>query len=658
MKITDLLTAEGVRLGVDASTREEALDALIDLQVASGKIADRDAYREAVLAREAETSTAVGDGVAIPHAKTPAVKAPGLVAITVPGGVDWNAPDGEPSDLMFLIAARDDQANEHLEVLSKLATLLVHEEVPAGLRAAKTPEEFLAVIDRAEAAYDEERAADEAARAASSDLPRILAITACPTGIAHTYMAAENLEKAAEAMGVTIKVETQGSVGAKNVLTAEEIAACEGVIVAADKAVDYARFGGKRVLTTSVSSGINEPEQLLETVLHGDVPVYEGKGGAVAAPAAGENRIGIGGTIYRHLMNGISHMIPFVVGGGILMALSFLFDQAGVGTSSYGSSTPLAAFFNVVGSQSFNFMLPILSAYISMSIADRPGLAPGMVGGWIAKQGFTFAYLSTAMDAEAQAALVSGGFLAAMFAGFAAGYLTLAMERLFDRLPDALEGMKPVLIYPLISVFLIGLIMLAFNPLFAWINTLLSGALNSMGTGNLALVCAIIGGMMSVDLGGPVNKVASAFALAMLAENTFTGQQIMAACMIGGMVPPIVVALSTTFFKNRWTAEDRKAGVVNYVLGCSFISEGAIPYAAADPLRVLPSCIVGSAVSAVLSCVFGCASPAPHGGVWVIAVISNPLGYLLALVVGSLVGALILSFLKKPLAPEVSGLSE
>ncbi|WP_066833275.1 PTS fructose transporter subunit IIABC [Collinsella ihumii] len=674
MKITELFSKNGVKLGVAAATQADAIDVLVDLHDASGTISDREKYRAAVLERESQFSTAVGEGVAIPHAKTDAVVRPGLAAITVPAGVDWNAPDGKPSDLIFMIAAPEGQANVHLEVLAKLSMLLMHEDFADALRAAKTVDEFLSVIDTAEAAHDAEQAEKEkkaaeakaareaaAAAAAGTDaaadpgLPQVLAITACPTGIAHTYMAAENLEKVAEQMGVTIKVETQGSVGTKNALTAEEIAACRGIIIAADKGIELSRFNGKPLYSTNVSAGINDAERLINIIMNGEAPICHAEGGS-SAPAASASTEGIGSTVYKHLMNGVSHMLPFVVGGGILMAISFLLDQAGMGTSSYGSSTPLAAFFNLVGNQAFNFMLPILAGFISMSIADRPGLAPGFVGGWIAKQGFTLGYLSSAMDADAQAALISGGFIAALFAGFAAGYLTYGLERLCDKLPDSLEGIKPVLLYPLIAIFLIGLVMLALNPIFAAINSWLTAALNGMGTTNLVLLGAVVAGMMSVDMGGPFNKAAYVFGTAMLADGTTTGQIIMASVMIGGMVPPLAIALSTTIFKNRWTFENRKAGIVNYIMGLSFITEGAIPYAAADPGRVLPSCIVGAAIAGAMSAGFGCTSPAPHGGAWVIAVIGNPVMYLLALVVGAVVACLILSFLKKPLPAEVSGL--
>lgn len=674
MKITELFKKEGVKLGVKVATQAEAIDMLVDLQVASGRVTDRAKYRQAVLDREAQFSTAVGDGVAIPHAKTDAVSEPGLAAITVPDGVDWNAPDGKPSDLIFLIAAPATEANTHLEMLAKLSQLLMHEEFGAALRAATTVDEFLGVIDEAEAKHDAEQAEKEAREAAAKaareaaaasaaapaddGMPQVLAITACPTGIAHTYMAAENLEKVAQQMGVRIKVETQGSVGTKNALTPEEIAACRGIIIAADKGIELSRFDGKPLYSTNVSAGINDAEHLINIIMNGEAPICHAGGGSASAPAASGKTEGVGSTIYKHLMNGVSHMLPFVVGGGILMAVSFLLDQAGMGTSSYGSSTPLAAFFNLVGNQAFNFMLPILAGFISMSIADRPGLAPGFVGGWIAKQGFTLGYLATAMDADAQGALISGGFIAALFAGFAAGYLTLGLEKLCDHLPDSLEGIKPVLLYPLISIFLIGLVMLALNPIFGAINSWLTNALNGMGTSNLVLLGAVVGGMMSVDMGGPFNKAAYVFGTAMLADGTTSGQIIMASVMVGGMVPPLAIALSTTIFKNRWTPENRKAGLVNYIMGLSFITEGAIPYAAADPGRVLPSCIVGSALAGALSAGFGCTSPAPHGGAWVIAVIGNPVMYLVALVAGAVVAMLLLSFLKKPLSAEESGLAK
>lgn len=641
MRITDLLKKDAIKLNASASNKLDAIDQLVDLHVKAGNVNDREAYKKGILAREEEGTTGMGDGIAIPHARNAAVTNAGLAAMTVPSGVDFQALDGGLSDLMFMIAAPEDSSNLYLEVLSRLATLLTDENFAKNLRAAKTPEEFLAVIDAAEKEKLDKDEQKEVARATSSSLPEILAVTACPTGIAHTYMAAENLEKKAQEMGLVLKAETQGSVGAKNVLTDEEIKNAKGIIVAADKNIDLARFAGKPVVVTSVTKGINEPEALINTVLNGEAPVYESNK-KVEVASSGEKE-GAWHVFYKNLMNGVSHMLPFVVGGGILIAIAFLVDNQAINPANFGSNTPLAAFFKTVGGEAFGFMLPILAGYIAMSIADRPGLAVGFVGGAIAAAGYSFSAL-----VNPDMPVVSGGFLAALLAGFAGGYLTLWLERVCDKLPDSLEGLKPVLIYPLVGILLIGAFMFLINPVMAAINTALTNFLNSMGTANLVLLGAVVGGMMSVDMGGPVNKAAYVFGTAMLAEGTDAGKIIMAAVMVGGMVPPLVVALSTTFFKNRWNEEERKAGIVNYIMGLSFISEGAIPYAASDPIRVLPACIIGSAIAGAISAAAKCMSPAPHGGFWVVAVISNPVMYAVALVVGSVVGALILSMLKKP----------
>ncbi len=648
MKIRDLLKVQGIRLGGQASGKMDVIDQMVALQEASGNIADVAKYKKAILAREEESTTAMGEGIAIPHAKTDAVRRPGLAAMTVPGGVDYDSPDGEPSDLFFMIAAPDSKENVHLEVLSRLATMLMDEQFVEDLRAAKTPEEFLAVIDRAEAdkvAEEEKKAEAAASRAAG--LPDILAITACPTGIAHTYMAAENLEKKAKEMGLTLKAETQGSVGAKNVLTAEEIAHAKGIIIAADKTIDLARFAGKQVYQCSVSKGINEPENLINKILNNEAPVLDG---TVKVSAGAGEKESVGHTIYKNLMNGVSHMLPFVVGGGILIAIAFLLDGAAAGQADFGSHAPIAHFFKSIGDTAFGFMLPILAGYIAMSIADRPGLAVGFVGGSLANLGYSWGWLSGG-------AAVGGGFLGALAAGFIGGYLTKGLEKACDALPDSLEGIKPVLLYPLLGILGIGLVMFTINPVFAAINTGMTNFLEGMGTSNLVLLGAVVGGMMSIDMGGPFNKASYVFGTAMLAAGTEAGQTIMASVMVGGMVPPLVIALSTLIFKNRWRANDRKAGVVNWIMGLSFISEGAIPYAAADPGRVIPSCIIGSAVAGALSAAFHCTSPAPHGGFWVIAIIGNPVMYFVALAVGSIVGCLILSLLKKPLSAEESGLS-
>lgn len=657
MRITSLLKPEAVKIGGVASDKDDAIAKLVELMETQGNVIDVDAYNAAVHAREACGSTALGEGIAIPHAKTAAVSAPGLAAMTLPEGVDYDAPDGLPTTLMFLIAAPDTKADVHLEVLSRLSMLLMDPEFCDSLRAAKTSEEFLAVIDAAEdaklAAENAKAAAAATADAAGYDL---VAITACPTGIAHTYMAAEALENKAKEMGLRIKVETQGSAGAKNVLTAEDIAGAKGVIIAADKNIELSRFDGKPLYSCPVSRGINEPEALINEVMEGRAPIHHNAGGA-AAPAATSDGESTWHKIYKHLMNGVSHMLPFVIGGGILTAIAFLVDQPGLGTSAYGSSIPAAALFKTIGGEAFGLMLPILAGYIASSIADRPGLAPGFVGGLFAKAGYDFAYLGT-LDATT---LVSGGFIAALFAGFAAGYLTLGIERACDKLPSSLEGIKPMLIYPVLGTLAIGVVMLALNPVFAAINTALNGFLAGLGTSNIVVLGLVLGGMMSVDMGGPFNKAAYVFGTAALDPSSglgTTGQVIMASVMVGGMVPPLAIALSTTFFKNRWTKQDRNAGLVNYIMGLSFISEGAIPFAAADPGHVLPSCIIGSAIAGGLSAAFGCTSPAPHGGAWVTAVIGNPVMWLVACLAGSVVACLILSLWKKPLDASESGLEK
>ncbi|AKT49120.1 PTS fructose transporter subunit IIC [Olsenella sp. oral taxon 807] len=659
MKITDLLRPEGIKINAVPSDQMDAIDQLVALQDASGNIADTVEYKKAILAREGEFSTAVGDGIAIPHAKTKAVKKPGLAAMTLAKGVDWKAPDDAPATLAFMIAAPEGQNNVHLEMLAKLSQLLMHEEFANALRSAKTPEEFLATIDRGEAERDAEKAQEakkDAAPKAESDLPEVLAITACPTGIAHTYMAAEALEKKATEMGIKLKAETQGSAGAKNVLTAEEIAHAKGIIIAADKNVERERFAGKPVYSTNVSAGIQEPEKLINIILNGEAPVQEGSVATASSAISGE-KDSVGHILYKHLMNGVSHMLPFVIGGGILTAIAFLVDIKAAGTATYGSTIPAAALFKTIGGEAFGLMLPILAAYIAESIADRPGLAPGFVGGLFAKTGYDLAYLAN-INAATPPTTISGGFIAALFAGFAAGYLMLGIERMCDNLPASLEGIKPILLYPLLGILAIGIVMLVLNPLFGAINTGLSDFLNGMGTGNIVLLGAVVGGMMSIDMGGPFNKAAYVFGTAALVTpGGTTGQIIMASVMAGGMVPPLVIALSTTFFKNRWTKANRDAGLVNYIMGLSFISEGAIPYAAADPGHVLPSCIIGSAIAGGLSALFGCTLPAPHGGIWVIAVIGNPLMYAASVLIGSVVGTLIISLWKKALPASESGLA-
>lgn len=635
MRIVDLLSKNSITLNAAPKSKAEAIDMLVDLQVKGGKIADREAYKKGILAREEMSSTAVGEGIAIPHAKSTAVKAPSLAAMTVPQGVDYEAMDDEPSNLLFMIAAPND-GDVHLEVLSRLMTILMDEDFRDKLLAASSKDAFLQIIDDMEKEkYPDEP--KEAETAPSNATYRVLAVTACPTGIAHTYMAAEALEKAGKKLGITIKVETNGSGGAKNVLTKEEIAACDGIIVAADKTVEMARFDGKKVIRTKVSDGIKIPEELINRIEAGDAPVYHHAGEKAADSSSdGES---FGRKLYKHLMNGVSNMLPFTVAGGIFIALAFLIDTlAGAPQNSdFGTYTAAAAFFKTIGGFAFNFMIPVLAGYIGKSIADRPGFLVGLVGGYLATTGSTFSNIS-GKDA------IPSGFLGALLAGFVGGFLMLMMEKLCDKMPKALNGIKPVLIYPLAGLGIIAVIMCAVNPFMGMINTGLSDLLNSMGSSSKIVLGCILGAMMSIDMGGPFNKAAYVFGTAAIASGSY---DIMAAVMIGGMVPPIAIALSTTFFKNRWTAEERKNGPVNYIMGLSFITEGAIPYAAADPMRVIPSCMVGAAVAGGMSMAFDCTLMAPHGGIFVFAVVGNWAMYLLSLVVGSLVGMLMLALLKK-----------
>ena len=635
MRIVDLLSKNSITLNAAPKSKAEAIDMLVDLQVKGGKIADREAYKKGILAREKMSSTAVGEGIAIPHAKSTAVKAPSLAAMTVPQGVDYEAMDDEPSNLLFMIAAPND-GDVHLEVLSRLMTILMDEDFRDKLLAASSKDAFLQIIDDMEKEkYPDEP--KEAETAPSNATYRVLAVTACPTGIAHTYMAAEALEKAGKKLGITIKVETNGSGGAKNVLTKEEIAACDGIIVAADKTVEMARFDGKKVIRTKVSDGIKIPEELINRIEAGDAPVYHHAGEKAADSSSdGES---FGRKLYKHLMNGVSNMLPFTVAGGIFIALAFLIDTlAGAPQNSdFGTYTAAAAFFKTIGGFAFNFMIPVLAGYIGKSIADRPGFLVGLVGGYLATTGSTFSNIS-GKDA------IPSGFLGALLAGFVGGFLMLMMEKLCDKMPKALNGIKPVLIYPLAGLGIIAVIMCAVNPFMGMINTGLSDLLNSMGSSSKIVLGCILGAMMSIDMGGPFNKAAYVFGTAAIASGSY---DIMAAVMIGGMVPPIAIALSTTFFKNRWTAEERKNGPVNYIMGLSFITEGAIPYAAADPMRVIPSCMVGAAVAGGMSMAFDCTLMAPHGGIFVFAVVGNWAMYLLSLVVGSLVGMLMLALLKK-----------
>lgn len=634
MRIIDLLKAEAIELDSSVNSKSQAIDALIALHNRAGNLQNVDEYKNAILARENQGTTAIGEGIAVPHAKSESVKCAGLSAITVKGGVDYNAPDGKPTDLLFMIAAPLD-GDLHLEILSRLMVMLMEPEFCESLRNAGTPEEFLSIIDKKEAEkYPEESKVQEPKQQGY----RILAVTACPTGIAHTYMAAEALEKAGEKLGYPLKAETNGSGGAKNILTKKEIEECDGIIVAADKNVKMARFDGKPVLKTSVSSGINKPEELIQKIIDGKAPVYHEEGGA--APEFDEEKESFGRQLYKHLMNGVSHMLPFVVGGGVLIALGFLIDSiagnANVG-GNFGFTNPIAAVVFWIGKAAFAFMLPILAGYIAQSIADRPGLLPGIVGGYLATTGAT---LSSPTGDES----AISGFLGALLAGFLAGILVNLVKKAFNWLPKSMDGIKPVFIYPLLGTFLIGVVMLAINPVIGLLNTGLSNGLSSLGDASRLLLSVVLAAMMATDMGGPFNKAAYVFGTAAIADgNTW----IMAAVMIGGMVPPIAIALSTTFNKKKWNSEELKNGPVNYIMGLCFITEGAIPYAASDPLRVIPSCMVGSAVAGAVTALFNCACPAPHGGIFTFAVVEHPLGYIVALVAGSIAGAFMLALLKK-----------
>ena len=645
MRITELLQKDGIALNVKVDSKGAAIDYLVDLHDKSGNISNKEEYKKGILKREQEGSTAIGEGIAIPHSKNAAVIRPGLAAITVPDGVDCDSLDGEPTNLFFMIAAPEGGADVHLEVLSRLSMLLMDEDFREQLLKSEDKDEFLGVIDAKEIEKfaDEVEESGEALQETKSESGqqspyRVLAVTACPTGIAHTYMAAESLEKAGEKMGYPLKAETNGSGGIKNALTSDEIAGCDGIIVAADKNVETARFDGKPVLFTKVADGIHKPEELIQKIKNKEVPVYHEEGGKAAA---GTSKGGVGHSLYKHLMNGVSHMLPFVISGGIMMALAFLLDDYSIAPDNFGMNTPAAAFFKTVGNAAFAYMLPILAAFIASSIAERPGLAVGFAGGVLAMNGTNFGGLANGVVTG-----ISGGFLAALLAGFVAGYIVKGLQKITEKLPKSLDGIRPMLIYPLGGILLIGVVMCGINPLMGWINTGISNWLNGMGDASKIVLGMIVAGMMSVDMGGPVNKAAYVFGTASLAIANY---DVMAAVMIGGMVPPIAIALSTTFCKRKWTAEDRRNGVVNYIMGLCFISEGAIPYAAKDPLRVIPSCIIGSATAGALSMAFGCTLRAPHGGIFVFPVVGNAILYLAALAIGSVVAALILTVLKKPL---------
>ena len=638
MTIRDLLAAESINLNGTPAGKTEALNQCIDLMAKSGKISDVEKYRKGVFAREEEGTTGIGMGIAIPHCKSDAVTKAGLAAMVVKDGVEFESLDGTPAKIIFLIAAPNTEDNVHLQVLSKLSVMLMDEQFTNSLINAGSVDEFLNIIDSAEKAKDEKEAAKDAKAKEPVEVKKddvfIVAVTACPTGIAHTYMAAEAIEKKAKELGYQVKVETRGSGGAKNVLTDDEIAKAAGVIVACDTNVPTDRFDGKKVIECQVSDGINKAEELIKRIAAGDAPVFKASGKKEASHSSVGGKESIGHQIYKHLMNGVSHMLPFVVGGGILIAIAFLIDGFSVDLNSlpadqranFGTITQAAALFKGIGGTAFGFMLPILAGFIAMSIADRPGLAVGFVGGSIAANG-------------------TSGFLGALVAGFVAGYIVLLLKKVFSKLPESLDGMKPVLLYPLLGIFLVGVIMqFVVEPPIGALNTAINNGLNGLNGASAVVLGVLLGGMMSVDMGGPVNKAAYVFGTASIAAGNYN---IMAAVMIGGMVPPIAIALATIFFKNKFTAEERKAGPTNFIMGLSFITEGAIPFAASDPLHVLPACVVGSAVAGGLSMAFGCTLMAPHGGIFVVPTIGNPLMYLVALVIGSFIACGLLGLLKK-----------
>ena len=634
MRITDLLDKRSISLDAAPADKKATLDMAVELMAKSGKLMDVEQYRAQVYAREEESTTGIGEGIAIPHGKCDAVKTPGLAAMVIKNGVDYDSLDGEPVTLLFLIAAPNTKDNVHLDVLSKLSVMLMDENFTTSLRNAKSVEEFLQIIDAADesAKSIDDRLSDTGITTEEKKSFKLLAVTSCPTGIAHTYMAAEALEKAAKAADCQIKIETRGSAGAKNVLTAEEIAAADCIIVAADAKVPMDRFDGKKVISCQVSDGISKADRLVQQAISGEVEIFHGESGAVNTAVAGKESVAH--KIYTQLMNGVSHMLPFVVGGGILIAIAFLIDGMNVDINSlsadmranFGTITPVAAAFKQIGGIAFGLMLPVLAGFIAMSIGDRPALAVGFVGGMIAANG-------------------KSGFLGALAAGFLAGLIILLLKKVFSRLPDALEKITPVLLYPVCGILLMGLIMMfVIEPPVGALNTALNTALTNMGASSKILLGIIYAGMMAIDMGGPFNKAAYVFGTAAIVDGNY---DIMAAVMIGGMVPPCAIALATLLFKNKFTKEERKSGPVNFIMGLAFITEGAIPYAAADPIRVLPSCVVGSAVAGALSMAFGCTLMAPHGGIFVVPVMGNAGMYLVALAVGTVISAVLLGLLKK-----------
>ena len=637
MRINELLSKQAIALNVSVSSKMEAIDYMTGLMERAGNLYDREGYKQGVLAREEEGTTGIGEGIAIPHSRCAAVKKAGLAAMIVKDGVDYEALDDEPVELIFMIAAPEGGGNVHIDALSRLSTMLMDEDFKNTLLTAKTPDEFIQIIDEKDDELDgikKQKALEQ-----PKDGYRVLAITACPTGIAHTFMAAESLEQKGKEMGIPIKIETQGADGPKNVLTAEDVKNAECIIIAADKNVDLARFDGKPMIVTKVADGIHKAQELLTQATSGNVAVYH-HSGAAASEEASDNE-SVGRRIYKNLMNGVSHMLPFVIGGGILIALAFLLDDYSIDPSNFGKNTPIAAYLKTIGDLSFGMMLPVLAGYIAMSIADRPGLAVGFVAGLVAKAGTTFA--------NPAGGDVNAGFLGALFAGFAAGYLVLALKKATSKFPQSLNSIRPMIIYPVLGILSGAVATTLINPFVGMINDALTNALNSMHGSSKVLLGMIVAGMQSVDMGGPVNKTAYVFGTSQLAEGNF---EIMASVMAGGMIPPLAIALCTTILRSRFTQKERESGIVNYILGLSFITEGAIPFAASNPLRVIPACVIGSAITGGLSMFFGCTLRAPHGGIFVLPTIGNPLAYALSILIGAVVGCLLLALMKKPLPKE------
>lgn len=633
MRITEFIDPRGIKLQAKVSDQNDAIDQLIALHESAGNLKDVAGFKKAILEREAKGSTAIGNGIAVPHGKSASVKKAGLVAITCPGGVDYKALDGKPSNLLFMIAAPENGADTHLEVLSKLMGMLMDGEFCKKLVGAESVDEFLELIDSKETEKDAQNGAAKS-EAPSKAGKKIVAVTACPTGIAHTFMAAEALELKAKELGITFRVEKDGSGGAKDPLTAKEIEEADAVIVACDKNIEMGQFDGKKVVMASTKEAIHTPEKLFEKVETASVYHHSGK----VTKKSDDANESIGRKLYKHLMNGVSHMLPFVIGGGILIAIAFLLDDYSIDPSNFGTNTPVAAWFKTVGGAAFGFMLPILAGFIAMSIADRPGLAVGFVGGYLASTGATFA--NPGGD-------IPSAFLGALVAGFVSGYLVLWLEKICNKLPQSLEGIKPVLIYPLAGITMVGLVMCAINPVVGALNNWISGVLTGMSSGSIIALGILLGAMMATDMGGPLNKAAYVFGTAALAQQNETGWMIMAAVMVGGMVPPIAIALATLIFPKKFTVAERKAGPVNFIMGFCFITEGAIPYAAADPIRVIPSLMVGSGVAGALSMAFKCTLMAPHGGIFVFPVVGNWALYLVALAAGAVVSCLMLGVLKK-----------